>query len=106
MSEKLGSLKWWLMLPAFLVFAFYFPRYLIQTLGADNPWTSYLYLYGFGFFYTGSGVLLILKTGACNLSRPLHRKWFALIVGGFFYFAIAHALWIYLAISIPYKGAL
>ena len=105
MSQHMSSVKWWGAVAAFIVFAFFFPRILISNLGPANPWTNYLYLYGFGFFYTGSGVLLVLKTGACNLSRPRDRFWFKIVVGGFFYFASLHALWIYLAISIPFRGA-
>ena len=104
MSQNVGQLKWWLALPLFAVFAFFFPRILIQTLGPADPWTNYLYLYGFGFFYTGSGVLLAFKSGACNWSRPRDRYWMKIIIGGFFYFASLHALWIYLALSIPYLG--
>lgn len=106
MEQKVSHLKWWLMLPAFLLFAFYFPRFLIQTLGPAHPWTNYFYLYGFGFFYTGSGLLLVLKTGACRLDRPMDRFWFKLVVGGFCYFAALHAVWIYLSLSIPFRGAL
>ena len=106
MGQKVSQLKWWTAIPLFLAFAFFFPRFLIQTLGPANAWTNYFYLYGFGFFYTGSGVLLMLKTGACNLSRPRDRYWFKIILAGFVYFASLHAVWIYLALSIPYKGAL
>ena len=104
MDQKVSQRKWWLLLPLFLVFAFFFPRFLIQTLGASNPWTNYLYLYGFGFIYSGSGVLLVLKTGACNLDRPQDNFWFKMVIGGFVYLAILHAVWIYLSLSIPYLG--
>lgn len=106
MGQTVSHWKWWLALPAFAVFSFFFPRFLIQTLGPADPWTNYLYLYGFGFFYTGSGVLLAFKSGACHWERPLDRYWMKVIVGGFFYFAALHALWIYLALSIPYVGGL
>ncbi len=104
MNSTVSQLRWWAILPLFLAFAFYFPRVLSSTLGPENPWTSYLYLYVFGFFYTGSGLLLVLKTGACNLSRPLNRFWFYMTIAGFFYFALLHAVWIYLSLSIPYVG--
>ena len=97
--------KWWLLLPSFMLFAFYFPRFLDQHLGPENPWTSFFYLYGFGSLYMGSGLLLILQTKACRWSRPRDRFWFKIIPMGFFYFASLHALWIYLSISIPFLGA-
>lgn len=106
MNTKANSswLKWWSILPLFLAFAFFFPRILISSLGPANPWTNYLYLYGFGFLYTGSGVLLALKTKACNLNRPRDRYWLKIVVGGFVYFALLHGVWIYLSLSIPYLG--
>ncbi len=103
-QQSASAYKWWLMVPLFLVFAFFFPRLLANSLGPDNPWTSYLYLYGFGFFYTGSGLLLVTKTGACNFNRQRDLFWFKIVVGGFFYFAALHAIWIYLGLSIPYLG--
>lgn len=106
MRGKFGRYTWILYLLAFLAFAFLFPRLLISSLGPENPWTNYLYLYGFGFFYTGSGVLLILKSGACNLKRQRDLYWFKIIVGGWFYFACLHALWIYLSLSIPFRGTI
>mgnify|MGYP003690275881 CR=1 FL=1 len=106
MSQKASRIMWWSLLPCFLAFAFFFPRLLISQLGPSNPWTSYLYLYGFGFFYTGSGLLLAIKSGACKLSRPRDRYWFNVVLAGFVYFAGLHALWIYLSLSIPFKGAL
>ena len=106
MREKMGRAVWVLYLVAFLVFAFIFPRLLISQLGPENPWTNYFYLYGFGFFYTGSGVWLVLKSGACNLNREHDRFWFKILLAGWAYFACLHALWIYLAISIPFRGVL
>ena len=83
----------------FLLFAFYFPRFLIENLGKDSPWASYLYHYGFGFLYTGSGLWLVLKTRACEFTRPKDRLWFGLIVLGFIYFAGLHGYWIYKALA-------
>ncbi len=85
----------------FLIFCFYFPRFLIEKLGETNPWTSYLYHYGFGLFYTGSGLWLVVKTKACHFSRSRDRLWFGLIILGFFYFASLHAFWIHMALSLP-----
>lgn len=104
MGQTRTNQIWWLSLPAVVAFSFFFPRFLINTLGPANPWTNYFYLYGFGIIYTGSGLLLALKTGACNLTRQRDRFWFKITVGGFFYFAAIHAVWIYLALSIPYLG--
>ncbi len=104
MSQKVASAKGWALLPLILAIAYFFPRFLVNTLGMENPWTSFFYLYGFGAIYSGLGVLLVLKTGACRLDRPRDRFWMKMVIGGFFYFAALHAVWIYLAVSIPYLG--
>jgi hypothetical protein len=100
------TIKWLAALTLFLLFCFFYPRFLLSIWGPEHPWTNYLYLYGFGFFYTGSGVLLVLKNGACQLQRPRDRFWLKVVVGGFLYFAILHGVWIMLALNIPYKGEL
>ena len=93
-------------LSLFLIFAFCFPRLLIENLGETNPWTSYFYHYGFGLLYTGSGLWLAVKTKACDFLRSGDRLWFGLIIMGFFYFACLHAFWIHKALSLPIKGNL
>lgn len=103
-ARKSHQVKWWAALALFVVFCFYYPRLLLSLWGPEHPWTNYFYLYGFGFFYTGSGLLLAIKTGACRLSRPRDRFWFKVVVFGFLYFAILHAGWILLALSVPFKG--
>lgn len=90
---------------ALAVFIFVFPRVLISSLGADNPWTSYLYLYVFGFIYFGLGMVLIRKTGALKMGRGRDSFWWKVMIAGFCFFAGLHALWICLALFIPFKGA-
>ena len=87
-----------------LLFIYTFPRVIIAWLGEGNPWTSYLYLYGFGGGFFLMGIFIILRTGACQLNRGYDRRWFWVLVGGFFFFALIHALWIVAALQIPYKG--
>ena len=85
-------------------FVYYFPRFLIGQFGEASPWTSYFYLYGFGGYFFGIGLLLILKTGACKLGRARDTKWFTILCSGFLTLVTLHAVWIYLAISIPVKS--
>jgi len=87
-----------------LIFTYFFPRVLIAALGASDPWTSYLYQYGFGAITFGIGIFLILKTGSCKLGRGNDTFWFKWIIVGFFLFAITHLVWILLALYIPVKG--
>jgi len=83
---------------AILVFVFVFPRILISVLGPSDPWTSYLYQYGFGLIVFVIGINLILKTGSCKFGRGNDTFWFKWLIFGFFFFAILHAVWILLAV--------
>ena len=87
-----------------LVFVFVFPRFLINVLGPGNPWTSYLYQYSFGTIVFLIGITLIRRTKSCILERGSDKFWFKWLIFGYFFFAILHAVWILLAVSIPVKG--
>ena len=87
-----------------LVFVFVFPRILINVLGPSDPWTSYLYQYGLGSIVFLIGIVLIRRTKACVFERGSDKFWFNWLIFGFFFFAILHAVWILLAVSIPVKG--
>ena len=89
-----------------LVFIYFYPRIIISNLGESNPWTSYLYLYGFGGYFFMLGLLLITKTGSCKFGRGQDSKWFAILCSGFLFLMTMHAVWIYLALSIPFKGGM
>ena len=52
-----------------LAFVYFFPRYLIASLGPANPWTSYFYQYGLGLVAFSIGIYIILKSGACQFGR-------------------------------------
>ena len=89
-----------------LAIIYAFPRILVNTLGKENPWTNYFYMYGFGAIFFGFGIVLILKTGACDLKLTRDKYWFKVLIGGFVFFASLHAIWIVLALIIPVKGGL
>lgn len=88
-----------------LAFIYVYPRLIINWLGEGNPWTSYLYLYGFGAGFFLMGIFIILRTGACRLDRGHDKLWFWVLLGGFFFFATVHGLWILASLNIPYLGA-
>jgi hypothetical protein len=88
-----------------LVLIYAYPRALVAWLGESNPWTSYLYLYGFGLWFFMIGIWLILSTGACQFGRGRDSFWFKVLIGGFIFFASLHAIWILAAITVPFKGA-
>ena len=87
-----------------LAFIFSYPRLIIAWLGESNPWTSYLYLYGFGAGFFLIGIFLILRTGACKLDRGHDRLWFWVLMLGFLFFATLHAVWIIASLNLPYAG--
>jgi len=87
-----------------LGFVYLYPRIIIALLGPANPWTSYLYQYGFGLVFFAIGIRLILRTGACRPGRGRDRFWLGVLLAGFVFFAGAHALWILLAQRVPYLG--
>jgi len=91
---------------ASLAFIYAFPRILVNRLGEANPWTSYLYLYGFGLWFFLIGIWLIRTSGACRPGRGRDGFWFGVLIGGFVFFALLHAVWIIAALNIPFKGSL
>lgn len=89
---------------ALLAVVFTYPRLIVSWLGEDNPWTSYLYLYGLGLIVFVIGITLILRTGACQLGRGRDSGWFKVLIGGYIFFATLHAVWIIAAQQIPFLG--
>ena len=88
-----------------IVIIYAYPRWLVSWGGPEQPWTNYLYHYGFGLAFFGTGLCILLKTGACRLGRGHDRHWFNMLVAGFIGYATVHAVWILLALKIPSLGA-
>lgn len=57
-----------------------------------QTWLPYIYLYGVGGLLFGIGLVVIRKSGALNLELKRHRYWYKVMVFGFFYFMILHAV--------------
>lgn len=93
-----------LLIVAILATIYVYPRILISTFGEASPWTSYLYMYGFGAIFFSIGIALILKTGSCKPGRGNDSYWLTWLLGGFIFFATLHGVWIYLALTTPYVG--
>ena len=106
MTKKKKGLSIPLISIGILIFVFAFPRILITVLGPGDPWTSYLYQYGLGSIVFLVGITLIRRTGSCVLDRGSDKFWFKWLIFGFFFFAILHAVWILLALYLPYKGGM
>ena len=89
---------------AVLVFVYAYPRALLRWLGQDSPWTPYFHLYGLGLVVFLIGLRIILASRACQPGRGRDTTWLAVLLGGFAFFALLHAVWIWAALAVPFKG--
>lgn len=106
MATKAKSLQSFLISTTLLfIFIFSYPRILLMYFTQENPWMNYLYMYGFGLVFFCIGIWLILKSKACQLGRGRDSLWFKALIAGFIFFASLHGLWIYFALTMPYKGS-
>jgi hypothetical protein len=55
-----------------------------------NSWLPFIYLYGIGGIFFFSGIIIIKKTGAIDLSKKRHKYWMKVMLFGFFYFLALH----------------
>jgi len=55
-----------------------------------NSWLPFIYLYVVGGIFFFSGIFLIKKTGAIDLTIKRHRYWYKVMIFGFFYFVLLH----------------
>ncbi|HET56508.1 MAG TPA: hypothetical protein ENN33_15025 [Ignavibacteria bacterium] len=63
-----------------------------------HTWLPFIYLYVVGGICFFVGVLIITKSGALNFKIKRHKKWFYVILGGYFYFVFLHAFLIIAAL--------
>jgi hypothetical protein len=101
-NHRISSLHVAIVAVAVLLFTYFFPRFVVGRLGAENPWSSYLYQYGFGLVTFLIGLGLIIRTGACQLGRGRDSFWFKVLLFGIVFFACLHAVWILAALKIPF----
>lgn len=57
-----------------------------------DSWLPFLYLYGVGGFLFSSGMFLIYKSKSIDLKKSTHKFWFKVLIFGFIYFMLIHAL--------------
>ncbi len=89
---------------AAVLFVFFYPRLIVHFLDEGNPWASYLYQYGMGLVVFIIGLLVILRSGACRPGRGRDGFWLGVLLAGFIFFAVLHAVWIITALKIPFRG--
>lgn len=87
-----------------LAFIFVYPRLLLSQWEPDNPWLNYLYQYGFGLIVFVLGLWIVLSQGSLKRLRGRDSRWLKIMIGGFLVYASVHAVWILLAVSMPFKG--
>jgi hypothetical protein len=56
-----------------------------------NTWLPFIYLYGVGGIFFFTGMYIIKKSGALNLKKKNHSRWFKILLGGFLFFILIHA---------------
>jgi len=66
----------------------------------SHAWLPYIYLYGVGGLLFGSGLIITLKSGSLDLKRQGHKAWLVILVFGFIWFMVMHALWNLAALEI------
>jgi len=62
-------------------------------------WYSYLYCYGVGGLIFATGLFLGLKNRVLKLERQRDRMILFALLGAYFYYAVVHGVWNYLAIA-------
>ena len=65
-----------------------------------HAWLPYIYLYGVGGLLFGSGLIITIKSGSLDLQRPAHKNWLVVLIFGFIWFMVMHALWNLAALEI------
>ncbi|MBN1301013.1 MAG: hypothetical protein JW995_07330 [Melioribacteraceae bacterium] len=64
----------------------------------QHTWLPFLYLYIVGGLFFGSGMYIIKRTGSIDLHKKKHRFWWNVMIFGYFYFVIFHAVWTLVAL--------
>lgn len=58
----------------------------------SHSWLPFLYLYGFGGILFVAGIFVTLKSGSLDLKRSTHKKWMWILLFGFIWYFVMHAL--------------
>ena len=66
----------------------------------SHAWLPYIYLYGVGGLLFSIGLIVTIKSGSIELKRQHHKNWLLILIFGFIWFMIMHALWNLAALEI------
>lgn len=56
-----------------------------------QTWLPFMYLYGVGGIFFLVGMVIIRKSNSLDLKKKVHKKWFKVLIFGYFYFVLIHA---------------
>jgi hypothetical protein len=91
--------------PAVVGLCWGIPRLIVAWVGIDGDWAPFLYQYLLGGLVFGIGLWVIRVSGACSFARPQDRMWFGVLIFGYLWYAGIHAVLVWLAVAVPYRGA-
>lgn len=65
----------------------------------SHTWLPYLYLYGLGGIFFFLGIIITIKAGSFDLSRAVHKNWMWVLLFGFVWYLMMHALMTWAALG-------
>ena len=61
-------------------------------LDFSRVWLPFIYLYGLGGILFIAGIVITIKAGSFDLGRYKHKKWMWVLLFGFVWYLMMHAL--------------
>lgn len=58
----------------------------------SETWLPYIYLYGVGGIFFVVGLIIARKSKALDITKKRHRFWYKVLIFGYLYFMLFHAL--------------
>ena len=65
-----------------------------------HTWLPFIYLYVLGGILFVFGIIITIKSGSFDLSRKSHKKWMWVLLFGFVWYLMMHALMTWAALDI------
>ena len=66
----------------------------------SHTWLPFIYLYGLGGILFIFGIYITIKAGPFDLQRRTHKKWMWILLFGFVWYLMMHALMTWAALGI------
>ena len=64
----------------------------MNDLSFARTWLPFIYLYVAGGIIFFGGILLIFKAKSIKIRRATHKKWFIVLLFGYFYYLALHGI--------------